>query len=63
MEEILIELMSVRCISMHNRDMRCFSKGKCDGQCAQFQKALMDLEDYEVQNHKVIVDVMDNCKN
>lgn len=44
MEEILKELMNVRCVSMHDSNMRCFGK-KCDGQCALFQKTLIDLED------------------
>lgn len=44
MEEILKELMNVRCVSMHDSTMRCFGK-KCDGQCALFQKTLIDLED------------------
>lgn len=44
MEEILRELMNVRCVSMHDSTMRCFGK-KCDGQCALFQKTLTDLED------------------
>lgn len=44
MEEILKELMNVRCVSMHDSTMRCFGK-KCDGQCALFQKTLINLED------------------
>lgn len=44
MENILKGLMSEKCVSMHDTHYRCYSKG-CDGQCAQFQKALMDLED------------------
>ena len=42
-EEILKTLMSTRCVSMHNPSMRCHGKG-CNGSCAQFQVALMDLE-------------------
>lgn len=44
MEEILKKLMSTRCVSIHNPSMRCHGKG-CDGQCAQFQTALMELTD------------------
>lgn len=44
MEEILKELMNIKCISMHNNQFRCYGK-KCDGQCALFQKTLIDLED------------------
>lgn len=39
MEEILKELMTTRCIAMHNSTMRCYGKG-CTGECAQFQDAL-----------------------
>ena len=44
MTEILKELMNTRCVSMHNNTMRCHGKG-CDGQCAQFQIALMKLHE------------------
>lgn len=44
MTEILKKLMNARCVSMHNSSMRCSGKG-CDGQCAQFQLALMELEE------------------
>ena len=44
MEEILKELMNTKCVSMHNNQFRCYGK-KCDGQCALFQKTLIDLED------------------
>lgn len=44
MEEILKELMNTKCISMHNNQFRCYGKG-CDGQCALFQKTLINLED------------------
>lgn len=43
MEEILKELMNVRCVSMHDSTMRCFGK-KCDGQCALFQKTLNEIQ-------------------
>lgn len=42
-EEILKTLMNTRCVSMHSPSMRCHGKG-CNGSCAQFQIALMDLE-------------------
>lgn len=44
MEEILKNLMNINCVSMHDPNYRCYGKG-CNGQCAQFQKTLMDLED------------------
>lgn len=43
MEEILKELMNIKCVSMHNNQFRCYNKG-CDGQCAQFQVALFQLD-------------------
>lgn len=43
MEEILKELMNIKCISMHNSQFRCYGK-KCDGQCALFQETLFQLE-------------------
>lgn len=43
MEEILKELMNVRCVSMHDSTMRCFGK-ECDGQCASFQKTLNEIQ-------------------
>jgi hypothetical protein len=49
MTEILKELMSTRCVSMHNSNMRCSGKG-CDGQCAQFQIALMKLHEMNEKN-------------
>lgn len=41
-EEQLKTLMSVKCVSMHNPQFRCYGKG-CNGQCAQFQVALNQL--------------------
>ena len=49
MTEILKELMSTRCVSMHNNTMRCHGNG-CDGQCAQFQIALMKLHEMNEKN-------------
>lgn len=43
MEEILKELMSTKCVSMHNNQFRCYGK-KCDGQCALFQKTLNEIQ-------------------
>lgn len=48
MEEILKELMNIKCISMHNNQFRCYGK-KCDGQCALFQAALFALKDIETK--------------
>lgn len=39
MEEILKELMSRKCVAMHDSNYRCYGK-KCDGRCALFQIAL-----------------------
>lgn len=44
MENILKSLMTARCKVMNMDNSRCYKKGKCDGQCADFQVALMDLE-------------------
>lgn len=44
-EDVVMELMSSRCVAMHNNAMRCYKKGKCDGQCAQFVNAIMELEE------------------
>ena len=41
-ENTLRELMTKRCMSMHNPSMRCYGK-ECNGQCAQFQVALNQL--------------------
>lgn len=51
MTEILKELMNKRCVSMHNPSMRCHGKD-CDGQCAQFQIALMKLHEMNEKNKK-----------
>lgn len=48
MEEILKELMDIKCVSMHNNQFRCYGK-KCDGQCALFQAALFALKDIETK--------------
>lgn len=53
MEEILKELMNVRCVSMHDSNMRCFGK-KCDGQCALFQATLITLKETTRQFHNVV---------
>ena len=47
MEEILKELMSTKCVSMHNSQFRCYGK-KCDGQCALFQATLKVLDEHEL---------------
>lgn len=53
MEEILKELMNVRCVSMHDSTMRCFGK-KCDGQCALFQATLFKLENVETKEIEMV---------
>ena len=56
MEEILKELMNVRCVSMHDSNMRCFGK-ECDGQCAQFQVTLQALDEHELNAVKFSIHV------
>lgn len=41
-EDIIKDLMSKRCVSMHDTTKRCYGKG-CDGQCAFFQIAMGKL--------------------
>lgn len=53
MEEILKELMNIKCISMHNNQFRCYGK-KCDGQCALFQATLITLKEITRQVHNVV---------
>ena len=57
MEEILKELMNTKCVSMHDSDYRCYGK-KCDGQCALFQKTLIEIQTkncewLEIHTHNV----------
>ena len=54
MTEILKKLMNARCVSMHNSNMRCSGKG-CDGQCAQFQLAIMELEEEKTRALRVAI--------
>lgn len=56
MEEILKELMTSKCVSMHNNQFRCYGK-KCDGQCAQFQVALQALDEHELNAVKFSVHI------
>ncbi len=44
MENILKDLMSKRCIKMHE-DSKCRRVGRCDGTCADFYVALAGLEE------------------
>lgn len=53
MEEILKELMSTKCVSMHNNQFRCYGK-ECDGQCALFQATLITLKETTRQVHNVV---------
>lgn len=57
MENILKKLMNTRCVSMHNPSMRCHGKG-CDGQCAQFQLAIMELNEVTTRKVKEAIDEM-----
>lgn len=54
MTEILKKLMNARCVSMHNSNMRCSGKG-CDGQCAQFQLAIMELEEEKTRASRAAI--------
>ena len=54
MEEILKELMNIKCISMHNNQFRCYGK-KCDGQCALFQATLITLKETMTKQVQVVV--------
>lgn len=56
MEEILKELMSTKCVSMHNNQFRCYGK-KCDGQCALFQATLQALDEHELNAVKFSIHV------
>lgn len=53
MEEILKELMSTKCVSMHDSNYRCYGK-KCDGQCALFQATLFALKDVETKEIQMV---------
>lgn len=44
MEEILKKIMNAKCVSMHDSNYRCYGKG-CNGQCAQFQVTLIELNE------------------
>ena len=59
MTEILKKLMNARCVSMHNSSMRCSGKG-CDGQCAQFQLAIMELEEEKTRNLRGAIEAYAN---
>ena len=50
-EDILKNIMNLKCVSMHDNNYRCYGKG-CNGSCAQFQIALMDLENLTNTNNK-----------
>lgn len=57
MEEILKKLMNSKCVSMHNNQFRCYGKG-CDGQCAQFQLAMMELNEIASIKVRAAIDEM-----
>lgn len=58
MTEILRDLMTTKCSSMHNPKARCHGKG-CDGQCAQFQLALMKLHEHKNREVKIALEAYD----
>ena len=57
MEEILKKMMNAKCVSMHNNQFRCYGKG-CNGSCAQFQVALMELNEATTRKVKEAIDEM-----
>lgn len=57
MENILKKLMNAKCVSMHDSNYRCYGKG-CDGQCAQFQLAMMELNEATTKRVKEAIDEM-----
>lgn len=57
MEEILKKIMNAKCVSMHDSNYRCYGKG-CNGQCAQFQLAMMELNEATTNKIKAAIDEM-----
>jgi hypothetical protein len=57
MEEILKKMMNAKCISMHDSNYRCYGKG-CNGQCAQFQLTMMELNEITTRKVKEAIDEM-----
>lgn len=57
MEEILKKMMNAKCISMHDSNYRCYGKG-CNGQCAQFQVTLIELNELTTRKVKEAIDEM-----
>lgn len=57
MEEILKRMMNAKCVSMHDSHYRCYGKG-CDGNCAQFQLAVMELNEATTNKIKAAIDEM-----
>lgn len=45
LEEILKELMSLKCRSIRQQGTPCFKTGKCNGQCAHFIRTCEEIED------------------
>lgn len=54
MEDILKALMDAKCVSMHNNQFRCYSKG-CDGQCALFQATLTTLKETMAKQVQTVI--------
>ena len=57
MEEILKKMMNAKCVSMHNNQFRCYGKG-CNGSCAQFQLAMMELNEVTARKVQEAIDEM-----
>lgn len=46
LEEILKEIMTLKCKSIRQQGTPCFKTGKCNGQCAHFIKTCEEIEDW-----------------
>ena len=46
LEEILKELMTLKCRSIRQQGTPCFKTGKCNGQCAHFIRTCEEIEDW-----------------
>ena len=57
MEEILKKMMNAKCVSIHDSNYRCYGKG-CNGSCAQFQMALMELNEVTTSKVRAAIDEM-----
>lgn len=49
LENILKDLMTLKCKSVRQQGTPCYKTGKCDGHCAYFVKTCQEIED--LQSH------------